>query len=589
MFHGLMRRVVASALIVMLAALSAGAAPTLAAGPTPPGECPQLKPLSQVSVGATGYGWTVDRGTTPKRFGFEVLGIIADGIAPGRDLVIVDVSDVDGNDMISHAGGIWAGMSGSPVYLGNKLLGSVSYGFTAGPSTIGGVTPAVDMADILGYGASPATAPARVNIPKDMRASLASRAGVSESQAQSLAPLAVPFAVSGLNLRGRSELDKRLAARGLSAIVFSASGASRSAAVTISDRPVPGGNFAGVVSYGDVTMAGIGTTTYVCHNKALAFGHPLTYGGAVAFGANDANAIAVVDDPTFTPFKMASITGLFGKLDQDRLTGIRAKLNGTPVLRPITSHVTNVDTGQSRNGRSDATMNEWVPTVAAFHLLANADVIFDQLGAGSSQVSWTINGVRANGQPWHLNYSNLYASPFDISFESIFQMGNQLAYIQDNPFEAVRFTSVDINAAFDDTFRQYAIESVKISKNGGPFRDKSFVTVSPGDNLTARVSLRRYRGNLVSVDLNVTVPNDAEAGSFGSLSIGAGAASDSGPVASNFSQLLAALQATPRNNELVASLSFSSFDGESTGGGDSDSDSMDAVVVGSFEIGVDVQ
>ena len=590
MRRGLVLRRGAMALMVTLLAVGVQAVPVSAGEPAAPGECAALKPLSEVAVGATGNGWTVERGTQRERFRFEVLGIIEGGIAPGRDLIVVEVSDTEGNDMIDRAGGIWAGMSGSPVYLGNKLLGAIAYGFTAGPSNIGGVTPAVDMADVLDYSAassSPAM-PARVSVPRSMQPALAERAGVAQSEASSFERLPIPFSVSGLNARGRSELQKSLDERGISAIVVPAATAARSAGTVISSRPAPGGNFAGVISYGDVTLGGIGTTTYVCGNKALAFGHPFTFRGAVAFGANNANAIAVIADPTLTPFKMANITGLFGKLDQDRLTAIRAKLNSTPAMRPITSHITNADTGVARNGRTDVTMSDWVPNVAPLHLLSNSDVVFDQIGDGSSLVSWTIRGKRRNGNPWQLEYTNRYASQFDISFQSAFQLADQLATINDNPFEAIRFTSVQIDATLDDTFRQYAIEGVKISKNGGQFRERSDLTVSPGDNIRARVALRRYRGDLVTANLEVNVPGSAEPGSFGSLVIQGGSEIfGGGPSANSFPQLINALENTPRNDDLLADLFLSSFDGGSSS--TVDAHRMDAVVRGYVEIGVSVE
>ena len=478
-------------------ALGSVAAPGIAVAGEPPlpGECASFKPMSEVSVGAMGNGWTVERGTVPERFRFEVLGIVDDGIAPGRDMIIVEVSDAPGNDVFARIGGIWSGMSGSPVYLGNKLLGAIAYGFSVGPSKIGGVTPAVEMADVLDYStaASSGSMPSKVRVPTSMRASLAARAGVSAADAASFERLAVPFSVSGLNARARTQLTNDLADRSISAVVVPAAKSAKSAGSSISARPVPGGNFAGVVSYGDVTLGGIGTTTYVCGNKALAFGHPLTFRGNTGFGANNANAIAIVDDPTSTPFKLANITGLFGKLDQDRLVGIRAKLNATPAMRTVTSHVVNVDSGMTRNGHTDVTMSDWVPEVAPLHFLANADVVFDQVGKGTSLVTWAIDGVRSNGNAFHLDYTNRYASQSDISRESIFQLAGHLAAIQGNPFTAVRFTGVDIDATFDDTFRSYVIESAKISRNGGTLPRRSSINVSPGDNLRVRVTLRRFQ------------------------------------------------------------------------------------------------
>jgi len=583
------RRRAAVALITALVASSIGAAGPASAEPAPPGECPAIKPLADVAIGDIGDGWTVERGTARERFRFEVLGVVADGIAPGRDLIIVEVSDAPGNDMLSRAGGIWAGMSGSPVYLGNELLGAIAYGFSAGPSNIGGVTPAEDMMQVLGYGAGAAASAATsgtVTVPSSMRANLAERAGVASAQVSSFKTLPVPFAVSGLNARARNRLQEELDRRGLSGIVVPASRAARSAGTTVSERPQPGGNFAGVVSYGALTLAGIGTTTYVCGNQALAFGHPLTFVGRSAYGANDANAIAVVDDPTFGPFKLATVGGLFGKLDQDRLAAVRATLTATPALRAVRSTVRSVDTGRVGSARTDVTMNEWVPDIAAFHLLLNSDSVFDQIGKGSSRVKWTVNGTRRNGAAWQLVYSNRYASRFDITGESISQLFGQLATIEGNRFEAVRFTSVDIEATLDDTYREYAIEGVRISKNGGRFRERALLTVEPGDELIVRVLLRKFRGSLVSVDLPLTVPPAAQPGSSGVLAVrGAPDREECCPdPVRSFSELLNELANAPKNAAVTTDLLLFGFDGEAAQV--SVTRTLDRVVTGRFEIEV---
>ena len=57
-----------------------------------------------------------------------MLGRITDGIAPGVDMILADVS----SPALTRAGGVWAGMSGSPVYTADgRLIGSVSYGLAA--------------------------------------------------------------------------------------------------------------------------------------------------------------------------------------------------------------------------------------------------------------------------------------------------------------------------------------------------------------------------------------------------------------------------------------------------------------------------
>ena len=46
-------------------------------------------------------------------------------------MIMIKVSDYAGQHVIDQGAGIWAGMSGSPVYVDGKLLGAVAYGFTS--------------------------------------------------------------------------------------------------------------------------------------------------------------------------------------------------------------------------------------------------------------------------------------------------------------------------------------------------------------------------------------------------------------------------------------------------------------------------
>ena len=103
---------VALALVAGLLTAPASAAPIPDAT-----DCPGVLPTSSVTPGMTGQGLTVVRGATPQPFAVEVLGVLEDGIGAGRDMIIIEVSDLPGQHVISAGGGIWAGMSGSPVYI----------------------------------------------------------------------------------------------------------------------------------------------------------------------------------------------------------------------------------------------------------------------------------------------------------------------------------------------------------------------------------------------------------------------------------------------------------------------------------------
>ncbi|MDQ3954521.1 MAG: hypothetical protein M3285_03110 [Actinomycetota bacterium] len=531
----------------------------MVAGPAGGGvsDCPEIMPVEQVQDGMTGLGYTVVRGTEPVSFPVEVLGVQPGGIGPGRDLIVIKAKGPD----IRQAGGIWAGMSGSPVYVDGDLIGAVAYGFSYGPSKIGGVTPAEDMANVLNYGGDDAAA-ASVTLSSSMRRRIAQESGRSGSDVESsFNQLTLPVSVSGLNRRGAARLQRVLNHGDWPMKVMpgaSAEATSQGSVATLE----PGSNFAAALSYGDVTLAGIGTTTMVCNGYALAFGHPFFFDGATEMGASSAKAITIVKDPLFGPYKLANVTDVFGTVDQDRWAAIRADLTDMPELIPITSSVTALNTSLSRDGQTDAATSEPLPYVAYLHLFSNIDSVFDEIGQGSSNVEWTITGVDSSGEPWSLTRSNAYASDWDISLESGSELYAYLYFLYYNDFEEVQFTGIDATATVDDEVRQYQLVKTLLSKNGGPFKERRSVRVRPGAVLDLRIKLLPYDSDVKKIiEMSLKVPRDARRSGYIQISGGSGEdfyyclyegeCGDAGKV-DNLDDLISMLEASPKNNELRA-------------------------------------
>ena len=161
-----------------------------------------------------------------------------------------------------------------------------------------------------------------------------------------------------------------------------------------------GDSFAAAMSVGDVTVAGIGTTTFVCEGEAVAFGHPFNWTGDTTMGIRAADTITIVKDPIFGSYKLANIAESLGTLTQDRLAGIAGVLGDPPAGSPVTSTVTDLDLGRTRTGQSEAIFPDFLPFLAFSHLFQNVDVTIDRIGAGSSSIDYAIRGTRDGGVPW---------------------------------------------------------------------------------------------------------------------------------------------------------------------------------------------
>lgn len=529
----------------------------------PPGPCPPTFPIDELEDGMLGVGYTVVDGTEPVEFNVEILGVQEDGIAPGRDLIVIKAT----GPPLDAAGGIWYGMSGSPVYIDDKIVGAVAYGFSWGPSKIGGVTPAEDMKDVLEYGGGASSSSTnRVQLSDRMRRRIAREEGTSTANVQSsFGQLKMPVSLSGLNPRGMRRAQRVIKKSDLPMFAYPGGSADAAAEPIVDTSGIkPGSNFAAVLSYGDITYAGIGTTTMVCDGQALAFGHPFFFDGRTDMGVNTARAITIVDDPLFGPYKFATVEDLVGRLDQDRWAAVRANLGAPPTTIPITSQTIALNTLRTRAGQTDVTISEPVPFITLFHLLSNIDTTFDQISEGSSEISWQISGTREDGAPWSLSRSNIYASDWDIAWESVFEVYLQLYILYYNDFEKIAFSGVDIDATVREEVRQYTIIDVLVSKDDGRFRDVERVRVKPGTDLRLKVKLEPYdeaRNKILYFDLSV--PNKARRNGYMLLEAG-GSDEDfycffdgdcgNSPNKNTFDGLLKSLQNQPTNNELRARL-----------------------------------
>ena len=554
-------------------------------------ECPTVLPLAQVTTGMKGTALSVTQGRALSTMSVEVLGILRDAVGPGRDIIIVDLS----GPVVTATGGLWAGASGSPVFFRSggedKLAGAIAYGLAGGGSTLAGVTPAEDMTALLGSGGAEAAASSAIDVPRRLAARMASAAGLSITQTASLSRLKTPLSVSGVTDRGLRHMQAAIDRQGLPFIPFLGSSAS-SNPQNPPGRLRAGDSFAAAMSLGDVTAAGIGTTTFVCDGRAVAFGHPFNWTGETTMAVRAADTITIVKDPIFGGYKLANIAENLGTLTQDRLAGIVAELGAGPVGSPVTSTVTDLDTGRSRSGRSDAIFPDFLPFLAFEHLFMNVDVTIDRIGPGNAEMAYSIRGTRAGGATWELTRSSHYASAFDISFDTVIDPAFTAELLQAFDGEPIQVTSIDVpKLDIEKAFEQYSVRGLLVW-NGSRYVKREFVARRPGRLIRLRALLKpAHTTGTKSVDLSLRVPANARRSGYievvGGGSVGAElpcfifeeeCVEDTGQT---FDQLLAALEGQPRGDALIARLRLGSRERIRA----TTQRRQDAVVVGGSAIG----
>ena len=101
-------------------------------------------PLSELKEGMHGTAWTVFRGSEPEEFNVEILGIVPGAVGPKQDMIVGRISGGS-----AERTRVFAGMSGSPVYIDGKLVGAIAYSFPFSKEPICGITPIDQMIKIF--------------------------------------------------------------------------------------------------------------------------------------------------------------------------------------------------------------------------------------------------------------------------------------------------------------------------------------------------------------------------------------------------------------------------------------------------------
>jgi hypothetical protein len=492
----------ATAVAVVVGMAAFGASPSVSA---PAEDCAVPFPISDLTDGQAVSGLTVSKGTTPEPFTGEFIGVINDGIAPGVDMVMARLTSSE----IDRVGGIWAGMSGSPVYAADgRLIGAVAYGL-AGTTPVAGITPFEEMDDYVG----PSIAP-RVRVSSRTAAKIASSSDVSAADASDgFRQLPLLTSVTGVS-------PQRLSATGgdrkyLKSGVRSAGALSGSSAPD-ADTVVAGGNLGAAVSWGDIVAGGVGTATSVCNGKVVGFGHPLEYVGKSTAALLPASAVYIQENPADVPFKVANFGPPVGSITEDRLTGISGAFGDVPKSFKVTDDLTYGS--RHRTGTSEFSVKDYDAEVTFYQQVASHDSVLRAASPGSEVRSWTISGKSASGSPFSLALRNRYTSDYDIGFEVPWDVADQVYAL--SSLKGVTLDSVDITGTVSDDTSSYRVAKVQ------QYRAGAWQTISrsrpiyghPGQYVNIRTALSSESGPRF-VSSKVKIPTSAR-GTKGSYTIG---------------------------------------------------------------------
>src|SRR5712691_6648307 len=103
--------------------------------------------VNEIRPGMVGIGRTVFDGTHVEEFKANILGVLENVIGTHRNLIL---ARLEGGPLANT--GVIAGMSGSPVYIDDRLIGAVSYALGSfSKEPIAGITPIAEMTDATSF------------------------------------------------------------------------------------------------------------------------------------------------------------------------------------------------------------------------------------------------------------------------------------------------------------------------------------------------------------------------------------------------------------------------------------------------------
>ncbi len=491
---------------------------------------PETYPLDKVRAGQTGYGVTTFFGTKPERFTFEVVSVLPNFL-PKQDIILVK-----SDDKKLATPGFWQGMSGSPLYIEDKVVCAFSYGFRFNKVALGGCTPIEYMkkeglvtrraAAVAQKGGGPKIVqqPAatmsdwkRLAPTVDPEAALKALGPANKSWLLS-APLpspipkpsdtemgamqaSVPLAVSGFSAPAFAQLEQLFGSSNLTPMRAGGS-AGNKATETGPSKFEMGGAISVELIRGDMSAAATGTVTWIDGNNVLAFGHPMFQTGETYAPVATAYVHGVVPSAQ-SAFVLASPVKEIGALTQDRQSMIAADTNlRTPAI-PVSITVAMGHNGKVEKGTFNVQVidNKFLTAPLTGAALMNAVNYY--LPDRDDVTARVESSVRVKGLPAPIEFVDyLYANDGASSVMGAVRGLRVIVPLLLNPYAPVTIERVDINV------------DLKFEANYGDIKEIKLPTTDliAGQRNMVQVAMSTWDGKDIVEEVPVDVPANLAGG-----------------------------------------------------------------------------
>ena len=518
-----------------------------------------LYPLEDLRPGMKGIARTVFAGTEPQEFSLEILGVLPGFTGPRQSTIIAKLSGTNVDKT-----GVFAGMSGSPVFIDDRLVGAIAYSFPFSKEPICGITPIRQMIDNFEQGNDKpkrnaearatsftelASADWKPRLPKPsftstpLIAPVTAGSPLAPLMGQQIQQIATPVVFSGISQDSLSMFSAELTRSGLLPV----SGVGGSAAITplepFDEKTLtPGASVSVQLVRGDYSIAASGTVTFRDGERIYAFGHRFLGLGGSDMPMTESSVVTVIAN-SYNSFKLAVPGRMVGSISQDRATGVFGQLGHAPRMIPVKI---NLHTSRDRVEQfsyevvSDEFLTPLLVNITVFNTIATRE-----RSVGESTIA--INGsIAVDGQaPIAVQRRFSSANAAALAAGSI---AAPVSSLLSSGFDEVNIKGIVLDVDSSEEKRAATLERISLDRT----------EVGRGDQVEIQAYVRTDSGKQFVERIPVQIPADAPSGQL-MIMIGDGATLQEASatrvfVPRDLGQLVGAINKTRKNDRLYLRL-----------------------------------
>jgi hypothetical protein len=519
-----------------------------------------LFPLEDIRPGMKGTARTVFSGTEAEDFGIEVLGVIPGFPGPRQSAIIAKLSGAN-----AERTGVFAGMSGSPVFIDGKLVGAIAFSFPFSKEPIAGITPIKQMIDLFNKGSENenlkprepravsfsqlASTEWKPSLPKPAVSSVSLFSPVAANSplmpllGQQMTPIATPLVFSGISQDTLAMFAPQLVANGLLPV----SGAGGAAAITplapSDEKTFPVGSSISVqLVRGDYSLAAAGTVTLRDGDRIYAFGHPFLSLGTSDMPMTECSVVTVIPNVN-NSFKLAIPGKMVGSISQDRASGIFGLLKQAPKMIPVK---VNLHTSRDKTETySYEIANDSFLTPLLLNITVFNTITSSERALGDSTIS--LKGeIKVKGQD-AIQIDRRFSSQ-NSAIMAAGSIASPVSSLLASGFDDVQLDGITLDISSSDTKYAGTLERIALDRT----------EVRRGEKVEIQAYVRTESGRQFVQRIPVQIPADATPGQL-LVFVGDGGALQEGSPAKSFvpqdlSQLVRAINTVKKSDRLYVKL-----------------------------------